>query len=427
MRKVFTLALLTIFVLAGISFGNAANAETLDILAHAVFRDVMVEGEVDVVSEWIEDHQIVEDAEWRTYSISPLHDTLFREATLPETEVDVSFLLNTHATPRIEGLLTPLDDFLEEDPIPGFPEEFPPGMIESLTFNDQLYGIPVRSATSMLHYNSKLFEERGLEGPPETIDEFIDYARELTFTREDGEKVYGFVHPGVHLYANVVDFMRAWDADIITEDYEVTVNEPEAIEALEALNEMYEEGLIPEDLPVLDSPDVNVEMQEGRAAMTMATAGRTETYNDPEYSEYANYFEVASLPIHHSIEDEYEMAPAKTEFWALTIPQNAQNKELSWDFIRYAASLDTNVNMALSGNIPARLDVFEQEAFIAEVPHADLLGEIVEISRVPLPAFEEFPEAEDQINDYLLEMITGERDVEEATTELAEILEDMMP
>ena len=82
------------------------------------------------------------------------------------------------------------------------------------------YGIPFRQATAGLHYNEALLEERGLSGPPKSIEEFADYARQLTYTRDDGTNVYGFAYEAQN-YSNVVNIARAWGGAFITPDYKV--------------------------------------------------------------------------------------------------------------------------------------------------------------------------------------------------------------
>lgn len=50
----------------------------------------------------------------------------------------------------------------------------------SVQFGDKAYGIPLRSNTTALWYNKKLFAEAGLTTPPSTWDELRVYARKLT-------------------------------------------------------------------------------------------------------------------------------------------------------------------------------------------------------------------------------------------------------
>ena len=65
------------------------------------------------------------EVNWATFETGPLHDRLFREASLGESSVDVAFILNTYATPRITSLFEPLNPYQERDPIEDFEDIFP--------------------------------------------------------------------------------------------------------------------------------------------------------------------------------------------------------------------------------------------------------------------------------------------------------------
>src|SRR3546814_11741664 len=62
---------------------------------------------------------------------------------------------------------------------------FFPGPVSAVTSEGALYGIPIRQNVAGLHFNEEFFQEKGLEGPPAAIEEFLDFARLLTYTRED--------------------------------------------------------------------------------------------------------------------------------------------------------------------------------------------------------------------------------------------------
>ncbi|MEI6055728.1 MAG: extracellular solute-binding protein [Lentisphaerota bacterium] len=60
---------------------------------------------------------------------------------------------------------------------------------------DGVYYVPWNVTTQLMVYNKDLFKEAGLnpDRPPETLDEFLDYAKKITAlpNRKNGSKVYG--------------------------------------------------------------------------------------------------------------------------------------------------------------------------------------------------------------------------------------------
>ena len=190
---------------AATPLGRAQSPDKLNVLAHNVHRIVSTGKQGGDITEAFT-KRTGAGINWITFDIGPLRERLFREASLGETTIDVGFLLNTMATPATATLFEPLDDLMKAEPLEDFADLFP-GMVEALRFGGRLYGIPFRHSTSGLHYNEELFAERGLSGPPRTIEQLADYAKKLTYKRADGSQVVGFVIPGVH-YANVVDIAR---------------------------------------------------------------------------------------------------------------------------------------------------------------------------------------------------------------------------
>lgn len=421
---IFFLIILTIIFVGSLAF---ADSKQITILSHRVHMDATTKGEGgDLITPWQAKNEI-DSVQWQTYGTSDLHERMFREASLDKSDIDLAFIVNSYFFPRVSGLLEPLNSYLENYPIPGFPEDFNQGMLKDMTINGQLYGIPVRAATSALIYNDALFKERGLNGPPKTIEEFYLYAKKLTFTKDDGTKIYGLIMPGLKLYSHVINYIRAWDGDFITNNYEIAVNQPAAIKGVEMLAKMYKEGILPSNLSVLEDADYIREMQMGRAAMVVATADKVEALNDPEQSPYAGEFKVAPLPISEELADKYKVAPVKTEFWSMVILKSAQKKELSWDLIRYLASSESTLVMALNGNGPTRQSTYLDEKYLEMVPYAKVLEEVLPISRAPIPAFDESSRALDLIDKYLEMAIVGKMDTQKAMDELATNLKRFMP
>ncbi|WP_210509267.1 hypothetical protein, partial [Naasia sp. SYSU D00057] len=154
---------------------------------------------------------------WTSFDTGPLWERLQREASLPSTTIDVGFVLNTMVSPRSVQLFEPLEPFLAREPIEDQADVFP-GLIEGMKAAGTLVGMPMRHASSGLHYNAEIFAERGITRPPRSIEEVFEFARRCTYRRADGTPVVGLLMPGV-TYPNVIDLARAWDGDFITPDF----------------------------------------------------------------------------------------------------------------------------------------------------------------------------------------------------------------
>lgn len=410
----------------GLPFRVFAQGGTFVVVSHAVHQTVATTGQGgDVVAPWLSERGIG-SVDWRTAGIAQVHETLFREASLNQTNLDVGYILNTQLFPRIANLFEPLDAYLASDPIEDF-DDFFPGMRQSLTIDGQIYGVPVRHSTSGLHWNQAYFEERGIPGPPETIEQMAEYARELTFTRSDGQPVYGFVLPGSgQMHANTTDIARAWNGDFVTTDYEVVCAEPPMVKALTMLRAMFDEGVLPQSLIAIANTDLDTWMQTGRAAMCVGGMGRNRIYNDAEASQFAGQIETMAIPVSEELVGQFEVAPVKTEYWSMVIPQASQQKDLSWSFIQELSSKDAHLAMALNGNGPTRASTYDESMFNASLPYAEAEKKALAVARVPLPAFDRSTEAADIITEAVQSAILGAMTPQAAMDQLAPRLEALI-
>jgi multiple sugar transport system substrate-binding protein len=378
--------------LAAPSIGLAQNGAPLTLLTHPVLKSVAVSTIAgDITSEWRQ--RTGTSINWVTLETNPLHERLFREAALPRTSIDLAFIVNALAVPRVATLFEPLDGYLKTSPIADLPDVFP-GLLKGMTIDGRLYGIPFRHSTSGLHYNETFFAERQIAAPPRSIEEFAEWSRELTYTRDDGGQVYGFVTSGQG-YPNVVDLARAWNGDFITPDFRVVANEPPMVQAITLLRDFYKAGVLPKGFAQIKDEDVNTWMAGGRGAMTINSFSRTQFYNDPNKSRFPGAFHAVPMPAAATLHDRFPAAPVKTEFWSLVIPKNSQRKDEAWSLIVDMLSPKSTVTAALNGNGPVRASTYRDPQVIAKLPYAEAEATALKYARIPLPAFDQSARAAD--------------------------------
>lgn len=409
------------------AFGRPAAAQAPDkmnILSHRVHKIVSTGPQGgDITAEWSKKNGVA--VEWLTFDTGPLQERLFREASLRETTIGVAFLLNTQATPTVTNLFEPLDEYLKADPIEDFGDFFP-GMVEAMKFGGKLYAVPFRHATSGLHYNEEFLKERGLQGPPRTIEDFAEYAKKLTYTRADGTHVTGLVLAGV-TYPNVVDLARAWNGDFITPDYQVVANQAPMVRAVSLLRELYQAGAFPKGFATIQTEDVNTWMQTGRGAMCVTSLGRNSIYNDPTKSKFAGKIKATTIPISREFLDKFEVAPAKVEFWALVIPRNARNKKLSWSLVKEMSSKPNTLKAALNGNGPVRNSTYDDPRFSGKLPYAEEERRVLKVARAPMPAFDNAQKASDIFREEAEAAVLGFKTPQKAMDDVVARVRPLLP
>lgn len=400
-----------------------AKAEELSLTGHAVHKRIMTgEAGGNFADEWAAAND--SELNWLTFNVQQAHERLYREASLGSTTVDVGFAANRYFVPQFPEMFEPLDDYLAKAPIENF-EELPKGMLEALTYDGKLYGIPVRHATAALHINTALFEEKGI-ALPETFEDVIAAARALTFKRDDGTQVHGLLFD-FRSPAILVDVARAQgNGDFLTSDFQLKTNSPAMVEAVQLVSDLYNEGVIPEAFLNFKTEDVITYMQQERAAMAISPFGRHKNFNNAEQSKAAG--DIISVPVPKSASLEgFDVAPVRTEFWAMLIPKNSDNKDLAWDFIRNASSVENTIKMAVNGNGPIRPSAYADQRVIDLVPYAAAEQAALTVARPPLPGFDESARAEDIFIEEIDQLFLGLKTAQEAMDSAQARIEPLLP
>jgi multiple sugar transport system substrate-binding protein len=361
------------------------------VIAHRVHQQTLTEGAAgNVLKPWIDRNNVTLD--WVTLDLNAIHDRVFREAGLGSSDVGVDFVLNTRAVPEVMALFDPLDPYLAKAPVEDF-DDLSQGMVKAFSAKGTLRGVPFRHAVNALHYNDTYFKERGLDGPPKVVDDLVDYARKLTFTRTDGAKVYGWGFEADN-YSNVVMLARACEGDFITDDYKCVAEGPGMVKALTLLKTMYGEGLIPKNITAMKQNDMITAAQSGQIAMTYFPFGRTVLFNDPKSSKFAGSFKLALPLVSKSMLARGELV-STAEFWSMMIPKNSKHKDLAWSLMREISTKENTVEAAINGNGPVRASAYADARLIEKVPYAALEAQALKAAHVPMPAFNKAAEAKD--------------------------------
>lgn len=405
------------------SGARAQGADKLTVIGHAAHRAALTgERGGDIAGEWARSNARVE---WITFAVPEIHERLFREASLANGSIDVAFLLNRYVSPRVATLFEPLDDLQRAAPVDAL-DDYPKGMLETVSFDGRLYGIPFRQATSGLLVNKALLAERGLAGPPRTVDELLDYAKKLTFTRADGSRVHGLVLDGPGI-TQMIDLARMYDGDLVGPDMKLKVTEPGMVRALGVLKDLYDSGVLPRDFPKFQTENVVNFMQQGRAAMAITPISRHTQLNNPKASRFPGQIEAVAIPVADELKGRYAVAPAKSEFWVLAIPKNARDKALSWSFIRHVSGKEASVRAGLNGNGPARPSALQDKRYRDAIAYADAESAVLEHARPPLPGWENSARAEDAFREEVEAMLVGSRSPADTARAIARRIEPLLP
>lgn len=178
---------------------------------------------------------------------------------------------------RTNGLAEPLNEYIEK-----YPEYWElttdnhEKLIEPLTVDGITYAIGFEWNNVVMHFNTDLLAEVGLELPDAdwTYEDFLEYAKKLTFTREDGTQVWGYNCS--RAYFETSAWLYNNGASILNDDMtECVINSPEAIETIQFLHDlMYVHKVAPVD---------QGDFISGQVAMQNAGRWSFKSYNESDF------------------------------------------------------------------------------------------------------------------------------------------------
>lgn len=162
------------------------------------------------------------------------------------------------------GVVLPLDDYMEKN---GTKDKLLDGTLTYATYDDKVYGLPLKQWAGALFCNEEMFEQYGVK-IPETWDELIEAVK--TF-REAGITPMALgAKEGWHIgmYQNALA-VRTAGADYMNQalEGEATLNTPEIAESARLLCELNEAGAFPEGTMGLGAEESQEEFYQGLIPM----------------------------------------------------------------------------------------------------------------------------------------------------------------
>lgn len=171
-------------------------------------------------------------------------------------------------------------------------EFFP--MVQAMKDGDQYWALPTAVRSLALFYNTRLFDEAGIDGPPETLNDLVDIAKMLTKTDSAGNITQvGITYAGLaaqdhHWYRE--GLIRQFGGEPYTDDYKsVNYNSEAGREALDWYMDLANKHKVAA-LGFMDEPQAA--FKAGRAGMHIDGSFRIGALNKTRGLEWG----VAELP-----------------------------------------------------------------------------------------------------------------------------------
>lgn len=307
-----------------------------------------------------------------------------------------------------EGKLEPLNPYIEE-----FGEKYAldgidEAMIKSLSYDGQVYGLPMQAQMYVMAYRKDVFDELGLT-PPTTVAEMAEAAKAI---QDAGEIEYPIAMPwlasndiGNHYRA----MLTSLGSDFVDPDTkEMQFTSEESTQALENMK-----SLVPymdPQVTTFDQPKVQQQMFNGTAAMSIMFSGRMNDLVQEQNSEFYDRIDFAPPP--YPVEGaEKQYSTVSVDGWS--IPKNTKvDKKLLFEIMASSVGEEAS-NASIPAAYPARTGLVTEQ----NSPYAAAANDA--IANVPTPAPQPWvAPMSAAVTEIVSQVVTGKISVEEGQQQM---------
>lgn len=244
---------------------------------------------------------------------------------------------------QVSGGLKPLDGAVEDDR-----DAYLPSALDVVTFEDELYGVPIYHTSTTTAYNMAAFQAAGITEPPATWDDVLAAAPALA---ANGVSVLDYSgSPETTL--NLTFYPLLWQAGgtVFTEDgSDVAFDGPEGLEALQFLLELQEAGGLPAEAATKTNLVDGGPLTTGTTAMSFAITL-------PDIEIMRTSLGAENVVVGAPLAGEEQVSFGIPGVLALTSIND--DEDAAYEVASFIASPDVNAALnAEAGTFPARTDV----------------------------------------------------------------------
>jgi multiple sugar transport system substrate-binding protein len=309
-----------------------------------------------------------------------------------------------------------------------FPEDeqskFVKGLIQSLTYENKIWGVPWFADVGLLHYRKDLLEQSGFSEPPKTWEELKEMAKKVV---QDSGTRYGFLFQGANNETGVCNGLEyIWThGGEVFDGEKVIVDSPESVAGLTTEQSMISSGVTPQAVASYTIGEADAAFLNGDAVFCRnwpymyGLAGNTEMSKIKRAQ-----VGVSPLPVGEG----YSQSTGCLGGWNMLIGASSQMQEEAWEFVRFMTSEESQKIQTLSGsNLPTVNALYEDREVREEQPIVALSKDALQNAR-PRPVSPYYSEMSRTMAQQFNSVLTGATPpgeaVETLQSELQQIIEE---
>lgn len=292
--------------------------------------------------------------------------------------------------------------------------DFLPADINGGRYQDRLYRLPYRSDAGLLYYRQDLLMQAGLQ-PPETFAELITASQTL---QQSGAVDWGYVWQGRQyegLAAMFVEVLAgAGGFWINPTTLEVGLDRPEALQAIEFLQQTLDQGIAPPGVTTYQEEEVRRLFQSGNAAF-MRNWPYAYPLGNSEDSPIEGQFAIKPM-----VHEAGGSSAACLGGWGLGIAFSSPHPEEALRVVRFFASPQAQKQLVLeNGYLPTRRSLYTDAEIVSRFGYFPEMLTVLE-QAVLRPPVAQYAQASDILQRYLSATLTDRISPERAMQAAAE-------
>jgi multiple sugar transport system substrate-binding protein len=329
-------------------------------------------------------------AEMASMDLDDLHREILENDGLKNGDWDIAHLVTDWLFEAKEhSALEDLQPYIAQNPPENFPGGWSNSLLDMQKFDRCILGLPFHDGPECLIYRKDLFNDSAeqqafynMHGKalqvPETWEDFRTVAR---FFHRPEQKLYGTIIAGLPDGHNTVfDLcLQLWTrgGSLTNKTGEVTVNTPEAIEALTFYRDILrDKKAIHPDTMQYESVQAGMAFARGEAAMMVNWFGFASMCEVMVGCAVKGRVDIAPVP--HTKGNE----PASLNvYWLYTIGAGSRHKQVAYNFIRFAINQKNDKLLTFEGGIGCRISTWTDEEINAIIPYYHKLEQLHQNAR----------------------------------------------
>jgi multiple sugar transport system substrate-binding protein len=272
-----------------------------------------------------------------------------------------------------------------------------------------IYALPFAGNVQLFFYNKKVLDDAGFD-VPESWEDVLNIAKAVN--GKDGK--VGYVIRGQQGNPIVSDYLPvlwAFGGDVFDENWNITIDTPEAKEALQFYIDLLANGAN------YEKNDIVAAVSDGKAA---ASLGWPSWYITGENATAA----YASIPT-KATNSSPGYPSGMIGNWHMAVTANSANPELALAFLEYVTSADVQKKAAEFGGVPTRTSVFTDSGLLAKYPYFETILTGTENS-VVRPRTPLWTDIETAYGAELSSAISGTKSIDQALADARTAIEAIM-